>query len=94
MSDSRIDRATLFKVNDEDRKSVIAAYDALKKNAIKVLKPSLFSNIQDFMHMARLTSCPWSLERLVPINAVKIIRSWQSSRRFLLRGASFGICSQ
>mgnify|MGYP001572906512 FL=1 len=45
MSDSRIDRVTLFKVNDEDKKSVIAAYEALKKNAIKVLKPSLLSNI-------------------------------------------------
>lgn len=51
MSDSRIHRVTLFKAKDEDKPSIIAAYEALKRNAIKVLKPSLFSDIQN--------SCIW-----------------------------------
>lgn len=47
MSDSRINRVTLFKVNDEDRELVIEAYKALKNTAIKVLKHTLLSNIYD-----------------------------------------------
>ena len=54
MSESHIHRVTLFKVKDEDRKSVIAAYEVLKRDAIKVLlpKPSLmYSQIQDLRYM-------------------------------------------